>query len=179
MQVDKTLFTIHTLELNYAIVLLRPEQAEGAQEKNVVIGDPRPMIANDKILAKEIIAQKTPDGKNDSEDHSQCSQTREARKFHQSACCPGATGQTGITYQSDRSDRSDQTQQPVRPVQSSAPDFQAKASGSGYLEDKQAKRAGTICKSETYLCGVIEQVHKGRSTRSAIKKETTITTMSR
>jgi len=29
----------------------------------VVIGDLRPMNANDKILAREVIAEKTPDGK--------------------------------------------------------------------------------------------------------------------
>ena len=63
MQVDKTLFPIHTLELNNPKVLLRPEQAEGAQGKNIVIGDLRPMNANDKILAREVVAEKTPDGK--------------------------------------------------------------------------------------------------------------------
>jgi hypothetical protein len=63
MQVDKTPFPIHTLELNNPKVLLQPEQAEGAQGKNVVIGDPRPMDANDKILAREVVAKKTPDGK--------------------------------------------------------------------------------------------------------------------
>ena len=60
---DKTLFPVHTLELNNPKVLLQPEQAEGAQRKNVVIGDPRPMNANDKILAREVVAEKTPDGK--------------------------------------------------------------------------------------------------------------------
>jgi len=63
MQVDKTPFPVHTLELNNPKVLLRPEQAEGAQGKNVVIGDPRPMNANNKILAREVVAEKTPDGK--------------------------------------------------------------------------------------------------------------------
>ena len=63
MQVDKTPFPVHTLELNNPKVLLRPEQAEGAQGKTVVIGDPRLMNANDKILAREVVAEKTPDGK--------------------------------------------------------------------------------------------------------------------
>jgi len=48
-----------------------------------------------------------------------------------------------------------------------------------YWEDESAKGAGKICKSGTYLWAVVEQVHKGRSTRSAIKKETTLTTASR
>ena len=63
MQVDKTPFPVHTLELNNPKVLLRPEQAEGAQGQNIVIGDPRPMGANDTILAIEVVAQKTPDWK--------------------------------------------------------------------------------------------------------------------
>ena len=49
--------------LNNPKVLLRSEQAEGAQGKNVVIGDPRPMNTNDKILAREVVAEKTPERK--------------------------------------------------------------------------------------------------------------------
>ena len=63
MQVDKTPFPVHTFELHNPKILLRPEQAEGAQGKNVVIGDPRPMNASDKILAREVIKEKTDDGK--------------------------------------------------------------------------------------------------------------------
>jgi hypothetical protein len=63
MQVNKTPFPVHTLELNSPKVLLRPEQAEGAKGKNVAISDPRPMNDNDKILAREVVVQKTPDGK--------------------------------------------------------------------------------------------------------------------
>ena len=63
MQVDKTPFPVHTLEMNNPKVLLRPEQAEGAQGKNVIVGDPRPTNANDKILAREVVAEKTPDRK--------------------------------------------------------------------------------------------------------------------
>jgi len=51
------------LELHNPKFLLRPEQAEGAQGKNVIIGDPRPMNANDRILAREVVAEKTADGK--------------------------------------------------------------------------------------------------------------------
>ena len=39
------------------------DSAEGAKGKNVVIGDPRPMNANDKILAIEVFKEKTDDGK--------------------------------------------------------------------------------------------------------------------
>ena len=44
-------------------MLIRPEQAEGAKGKNVVIGDPRPMNTSDKILAREVIKEKTDGGK--------------------------------------------------------------------------------------------------------------------
>ena len=63
MQIDKAPFPVHTLELNNPKVLIRPEQAEGAKGKHVVIGDPRPMNTSDKILAREVIKEKTDDGK--------------------------------------------------------------------------------------------------------------------
>ena len=44
-------------------MLLRPEQAEGAEGKNVVIGEARPKNVNDKILAREVVLEKTLDGK--------------------------------------------------------------------------------------------------------------------
>ena len=63
MQIDKAPFPVHTLELNNPKVLIRPDQAEGAKGKHVVIGDPRPMNTSDKILAREVIKEKTDDGK--------------------------------------------------------------------------------------------------------------------
>ena len=63
MQIDKAPFPVHTLELNNPKVLIRPEQVEGAKGKHVVIGDPRPMNTSDKILAREVIKEKTDDGK--------------------------------------------------------------------------------------------------------------------
>ena len=51
------------MELNNPKVLIRPEQAERAKGKNVFIGDPRPMDTSDKILAREVIKEKTDDGK--------------------------------------------------------------------------------------------------------------------
>ena len=49
--------------MNNPKVLIRPEQAEGAKGKQVVIGDPRLMNTSDKILAREVIKEKTDDGK--------------------------------------------------------------------------------------------------------------------
>ena len=44
-------------------MLIRPDQAEGAKGKNVIIGDERPLTVDNKILAREVIQEKTPDGK--------------------------------------------------------------------------------------------------------------------
>ena len=63
MQIGKALLPVHTLELNNPKVLIRPEQAEGAKGKNVIIGEPRPKNINDKIQTREVTMEKTPDGK--------------------------------------------------------------------------------------------------------------------
>ena len=62
MQIDKAPFPVHTINPNNAKVLIRPEQAEEAKRKNVIIGDSRPMNVNDKILAREVVKEKTSDG---------------------------------------------------------------------------------------------------------------------
>ena len=62
-QVDEASFPLHTNDLNNAKVLIRLEQAEGAKGKNVIIGEKRPNNVNDKILAREVVLEKTPDGK--------------------------------------------------------------------------------------------------------------------
>ena len=51
MQVDKASFPLHAIDLNNAKVLIRPEQAEGAKGKNVIIGAERPKNVNNKILS--------------------------------------------------------------------------------------------------------------------------------
>ena len=67
MKVDKTPFPVHTIahtiDLSNAKVLLRTEQAECAEGKNVVFGETRPKNADDKILAREVVLEKAPDGK--------------------------------------------------------------------------------------------------------------------
>ena len=67
MKVDKTPFPVRintqTIDLSNAKVLIRPEQAEGAEAKNVVFGETRPKNVNDKILAREVVLEKAPDGK--------------------------------------------------------------------------------------------------------------------
>jgi len=49
--------------LNNAKILIQPEQAEGAKGKNVIIGEERPKDVKDKILAREVMLEKSPDGK--------------------------------------------------------------------------------------------------------------------
>ena len=67
MKIDKTLFPVHTnthtIDLNNAKVLIRPEQAKGAKGKNVVIGETWPQNVDDKILAKEVVLEKVSNGK--------------------------------------------------------------------------------------------------------------------
>ena len=63
MQVDKASFPLHTIDLNNVKVLIRPEQDAGAKGKNVIIGEERPKNVDDKILAREVVLEKTPDDK--------------------------------------------------------------------------------------------------------------------
>jgi len=55
MKIDKASFPVHTIDLNNAKVLIRPDQAEGAKGKNVIIGDDRPLTVDNKIFAREMI----------------------------------------------------------------------------------------------------------------------------
>ena len=57
MKIDKAPFSVHTIDLNNAKVLIRPDQAEGAKGKNVIIGDDRPLTVDNKILAREVIQE--------------------------------------------------------------------------------------------------------------------------
>ena len=63
MKIDKASFPVHTIDLSNAKVLIRPDQTEEAKGKNVIIGDDRPLTVNNKILAREVILEKIPDGK--------------------------------------------------------------------------------------------------------------------
>ena len=55
MKIDKALFPVHTIDLNNAKVLIRPDQAKGAKGKNVIIDDERLLTVENKILAREVI----------------------------------------------------------------------------------------------------------------------------
>ena len=109
LKVDKTPFPIrtntHTIDLSNIKVLIRPKQAKGAQGKNVVIGETWPKNVNDKILDREVVLEKAPDGK-------------ELIKITVKAKVPGGKKvllllQVGLLSRTDRSDR---FCRPVRPV---------------------------------------------------------------
>jgi hypothetical protein len=88
MQVD-------TIDLSNAKVLIRPEQAEGAKGKNVIIGEARPKNSEDKILAWEVMIEKTPDGKESIKITVKASRLGGASKFLtrlESACYLDTTG---------------------------------------------------------------------------------------
>ena len=95
MQVDKASLPVHNIDLDNVKVLIRPEQAEGAKGKNIIIGEPRPKNINDKIQAREVTMEKTPDGKESLKITVNASRPGGAREFLtrlESACCPGTTG---------------------------------------------------------------------------------------
>jgi hypothetical protein len=51
IQVDKNPFLVSTIDLQNSKVLIRPEQAEAAKGKNVVIGEKCTITADEKILS--------------------------------------------------------------------------------------------------------------------------------
>ena len=104
IQIDKAPFPVHTLELTNPKVLIRPEQAEGAKGKHVVIGDPRPMNTSAKILAREVIKEKTDDGKDTLKIIVRNPRLGGKEALHQ---------KIGLLIRHDRSDR---CLRPVRPV---------------------------------------------------------------
>jgi hypothetical protein len=61
--VDKNPFLVNTIDLQNSKVLIWPEQAEAAKCKNVVIGEKHTITANEKILSREVVVEKTVNGK--------------------------------------------------------------------------------------------------------------------
>ena len=102
MKIDKAPFPVHTIDLNNAKVMIRPDQAEGAKGKNVIIGDDRPLTVDNKILAREVIQEKAPDGKKNLRIILKPRMLGGARGFcfRRPVCCSAETGQVGF---SDRS----------------------------------------------------------------------------
>jgi hypothetical protein len=110
MQVDKSSFPVHTLELNNPNVLLRLEQVEGAKGRNVVIGDPRPMTPDGKPTLRITVNAPKLGGQGDSTSSFgwPVVQARLVRPV-------SPTSQTGPSNRSDRSRDQSRTFKPKHP----------------------------------------------------------------
>ena len=64
MQVDKTPFPMHMVEAGAPVVLIRPEQADITQGKNVIIGEPLVAPNVKKNSGRKVVLEKDDDGKN-------------------------------------------------------------------------------------------------------------------
>ena len=105
-------------------MLIRPDQAERVKGKNVIIGDDRPLAVDNKILAREMIQEETPDGKKNLriilKPHTLGGQEGSS-SGDQSAAQPrpvrpvSLTGQTGPGSWSDRPSGQPRTFKPKRP----------------------------------------------------------------
>ena len=63
MMIDKAPFPVHIIDLSNAKVLNQPEQAEVVKGKNVIIDETRLKNDDDRILDREVVLEKAPDGK--------------------------------------------------------------------------------------------------------------------
>jgi hypothetical protein len=62
MQIDRSLFPVHKLDMENHVVLIRSEQADTTKGKNVVIGDPRPKNNVRLTPSCKVVMEKLPDG---------------------------------------------------------------------------------------------------------------------
>ena len=109
MKIDKALFPGHTIDLNNSKFLIQLQQAEGAKGKNVIIGDDRPLTIDNKILAREVIQEKTPDGK----------------KNMRIILKPRMLGEQGDSSSGDRSAAQPRQVRPVSPTGQTGPGVQS------------------------------------------------------
>jgi hypothetical protein len=61
--VDKNPFLINTIDLQNSKLLIRPEQVEATNGRNVVISEKCTITTDEKILSREVVVEKTVDGK--------------------------------------------------------------------------------------------------------------------
>jgi hypothetical protein len=64
MQVDYVHFSMHAIEAGPHAVLIRPEQADTIQGKNVLIGEPRVAPNVEMNSARKVVLEKDDEGKN-------------------------------------------------------------------------------------------------------------------
>jgi hypothetical protein len=63
MQVDQNPFLVNTIDLQNSKVLIWPKQVEAAQGKNVVTDEKRTITTDEKVLSRDVVVEKTADGK--------------------------------------------------------------------------------------------------------------------
>jgi hypothetical protein len=64
MQLDKVPFPVHTIEAGPPVVMIRPEQANITQGKNVLIGEPRVAPNVEMNSGRKVVLEKDDEGKN-------------------------------------------------------------------------------------------------------------------
>jgi hypothetical protein len=64
MQVDKTPFSMHMVEVRALAILIHPEQADTTQDKNVIIGEPCVAPNVEANLGCKVVLEKDDKGKN-------------------------------------------------------------------------------------------------------------------
>jgi hypothetical protein len=109
MQVDNDLFSVNTIDLQGAKVLVRPEQAKSTKGKNVIIGEESPKSCEDKILSREVVLEKDDGGKN---------VLKIIAKPLDSGGNPATRSKIrALISRTHRADRPDRSRKPVRPIQ--------------------------------------------------------------
>ena len=161
MKNDKSSFPVHNIDLDNVKILIRPEQAEGAKGKNIIIGEPRPKNVNDKIQAREVTMEKTPDGK-------------ESLKITVKASRPG--GQESC---SQKTSRPVTQARPVRPVASTGQTGQAKSrprtfkpkrSEEGTRKVNESKVRGSFTKKKLTFAQLLNKYTKAVPKDRPLKK---------
>ena len=118
MQVDKFPFPMHMVEKGEPAVLIRPEQADSTQGKNVIIGEPREVPKVEKVVGRKVVLEKNEDGKN------QLKTIASSTKY----------------LNKHRHDEAVATQQrPARPVSHNSQTGQASSSGSSSPENRKLR----------------------------------------
>ena len=175
MKIDKAPFPVHTIDLNNAKVLIRPDQAEGAKGKNVIFGDDRPLTIDNKILAREVIQEKTPDGKKNLKiilKPRMLGGKEGSSSVGQSAAQPrpvrpvSPTGQTGPDGRSDRPGGQPRTFKPKRPEV-------------GIWKINQPKVQGRVANQKPTFGQLSSKYSKAVQNDRPLKKETEVTSASR
>ena len=134
------------------------------RQECVIIGDDRPLTVENKILAREVILEKTSDGK------------KNMRIILKPRTLGGGQGYSSSGDQSAAQPR------PVKPVLAAGQTALVVSPGHSSRSVRKwvqgrliSQRCRASLKSEAYLWPIVEQVLKGRSKRSAPKKDTVVT----